>query len=121
MIRKSFLCLRIFFLALLIGTGTAATVFASGSYSGRPPTPNHARARIHQEKWERGKLVYAGAATPAGGGDANAQTPRLQAAQAMLPAEVAQTKDLVALAGKLSEAQLESLEYFVSRRFAEKK
>ena len=121
MMRKPFLCLRSLVLALLVGAGTASTVFGSGSYSGRPPNPNHAGARIDQEKWEMGKLVYAGAATFAGGGDAHAQTPRLQAAQAMLPSEIAKAKDLVALAGKLSEAQLESLEYFVSRRFAEKK
>ena len=128
--RKS--SVRILVVAVLLALGSStAELFASGSYSGRPPKPPKSEARINpepaagtridQEKWELGKQVYNGDSFPLGGGDVDVQRPRLQALQAMLPPDVAKVKDLVGFAGAFSEAQLDALEYFVKRRFPAKK
>ncbi|MDP3073189.1 MAG: hypothetical protein Q8N18_23045 [Opitutaceae bacterium] len=100
----------------------AAPALASGSYSNRPPRPPAAAsAKMDQEKYTLGQKVYEGSAMTAGGGDAAAQTPRLTALQAKLPADAAKMKNLVALAGKISATQLDALEYFVAQRFGMKK
>jgi hypothetical protein len=120
--RKSSACFIV--LAALIGAATAVPALASGSYSARPPKPPAQSAdgmKMDREKYGLGQKVYEGSVMTPGAGNADAQTARLQAVQAKLPAHAAQAKDLVALAGKLSDAQLEALEYFVEQRFAMRK
>jgi hypothetical protein len=120
--RKSFA--RVVTLAALLEATAAVSAFASGSYSSRPPVPP-AKAgdamKLDREKYGLGQKVYEGAVMTPGGGSAEAQMARLKAAQMKLPADAAKTKDLVSLAGKLSAAQLDALEYFVAHRFAMKK
>ena len=109
-------------LAALLAAATTVPAFASGSYPGRPPKPPAGGAmKMDREKYGLGQKIYDGSAKLMGGGDAGAQTARLQAAQALLPADAMKAKNLPALAGKLSAAELEALEYFVKERFATRK
>lgn len=111
-------------LAMLLGATAAVPAFASGSYSGRPPTPPSKAKdgmKMDREKYGLGQKVYEGSVMTPGGGNADAQMARLKTAQMKLPADAAQMKDLASLAGKLSETQLDALEYFVEQRFAMKK
>jgi hypothetical protein len=113
-----------FLVIALLGVTLTAPALASGSYSGRPPKPpaNSAdTAKMDREKYGLGQKVYDGSVITANGGNAEAQRPRLEAAQMKLPANAAKAKNLSALAGKLSAPQLEALEYFVEQRFGAKK
>jgi hypothetical protein len=117
---------RVVILAALLGAAAAAPALASGSYGGRPPQPPAKSAdgmamKMDQEKYALGQKVYEGSVMTAGGGNADAQLARLKAAQMKLPADAMKVKDLPSLAGKLSAAQLEALEYFVAQRFVTKK
>ena len=115
---------RVALLVSLLGATATLPASASGSYSGRPPKPPASTGgmmKMDQEKYGLGQKVYEGSVMTAGGGNADAQMARLKAAQAMLPADAAKMKNLVTLAGKLTAAQLEALEYFVAQRFAMKK
>lgn len=113
---------RVLFLAALLGAA-AVPASASGSYSGRPPKPPMAggEMKMDREKYGLGQKVYEGQTKLMGGGDAGAQMERLKMAQAKLPADAMKMKNLPALAGKLSAAELDALEYFVGQRFAMKK
>ena len=113
---------RVICLAALLGAAVVPA-FASGSYSGRPPKPPTAggEMKMDREKYGLGQKVYEGQMKFMGGGDAGAQMDRLKMAQSKLPADAMKMKDLPALAGKLSAAELDALEYFVSQRFAMKK
>ena len=120
--RKSSLRFAVF--AALLSAAANAPAHASGSYSGRPPQPPAKTGdtmKMDREKYGLGQKVYDGAAMTPGGGSADAQMARLTAAQRQLPADAAKMKDLPALAGKLSAAQLDALEYYVAQRFALKK
>ncbi len=111
-------------LIALFGVSLTATALASGTYSGRAPKPPaHSvdSAKMDREKYGLGQKVYDGGAMTPGGGNADAQRPRLKAAQMKLPADAAKTKNLSTLAGKLSAPQLEALEYFVEQRFGARK
>lgn len=118
---------RVVVFAALLGAAVAAPVLASGSYKGRSPKPpaksegGDTIMKMDREKYGLGQKVYEGSAMTPGGGDADAQTARLKAAQMKLPPDTMEKKDLPALAGKLSNTQLEALEYFVERRFSMKK
>jgi hypothetical protein len=113
---------RLVLLAAALAAAPAATAVASGSYPGRPPKPPAGGAmKMDREKYGLGQKIYDGSAQLMGGGDASAQAPRLKAAQALLPADAMKMKNLPALAGKLSAAELDALEYFVRERFAMKK
>lgn len=120
--RKSSVRFAVF--AVLLGAAARVPAFASGSYSGRPPQPP-AKAgdsmKMDREKYGLGQKVYDGSAMTPGGGNADAQMARLKEAQRQLPADAAKMKDLPALAGKLSAAQLDALEHYVAQRFAMKK
>jgi hypothetical protein len=76
---------------------------------------------MDREKYGLGQKVYEGSAMTPGGGDVDAQRARLKAVQMKLPADAMKMKDLPAMAGKLSAAQLDALEYFVAQRFGMKK
>lgn len=77
--------------------------------------------KLDREKYGLGQKVYEGSVMTPDGGEADAQRQRLSSLQSKLPADAAQTKDLVAMAGKLSASQLDALEYFVEQRFSMKK
>ena len=117
---------RVVLLAALLGAAATTPALASGSYSGRPPQPpaksgDGMAMKMDQEKYGLGQKVYEGSVMTAGGGNADAQMTRLKAAQMKLPADAMKMKNLPSLAGKLSDAQLDALEYFVAQRFAMKK
>lgn len=117
---------RVIILAALLGAAATAPAFASGSYAGRTPQPpaksgDGMAMKMDREKYGLGQKVYDGSVMTPGGGDAGAQVGRLKTLQMKLPAETAKMKDFVALAGKLTDAQLAALEYFVEERFAMKK
>ena len=115
---------RVLLLAVLLGAGATVPATASGSYSGRPPKPPATpggEMKMDREKYGLGQKISEGGATLMGGGNAAAQMTSLKALQAMLPADAMKMKDLPALAGKPSAAELEALQYFVKERFAMKK
>ena len=116
--RKS--SIYLFLSAALLGATSATPAFASGSFSGRPPKPPSQSGdtmKLDREKYTLGQKVYEGSAMTPGAGNAGAQRPRLKALQMKLPAGA---RNLEALAGELSDQQLEALEYFVAQRFAMK-
>ncbi|MEO6246420.1 MAG: hypothetical protein ABIQ12_13380 [Opitutaceae bacterium] len=117
---------RFLFAVALCGAAATVPASASGSYSGRPPKPpatatSGGEMKMDREKYGLGQKIYDGGAKLVGGGDANSQLARLKALQGMLPADAMKMKDLPALAGKLSAAEIDALEYFVKQRFAMKK
>jgi hypothetical protein len=98
------------------------SLLASGSYCAcmpKPP-PKGQAGKVDRDKFDLGQKVFSNRMALAQG-DAAAQRPRLQALQAQLPEKVAKKKDLTALAGKLSDQQLEALEYYVAQRYAKTK
>ena len=98
-------------------------LLASGSYSSRPPRPPTVVERTKdadKEKYELGKHIYSGKARLSGqpGADAaKAQEARLQTLQARLPESAQKKTNLPALAGRLTAAEMEALEYYVNKRF----
>jgi hypothetical protein len=93
---------------------------ASGSYTSRlpqPPSKEGKGTKVDRAKYDLGQRVFNAKTVMASQGDAAAQQPRLQALQRQLPERVARKKDLTALAGKLTEEQLDALEYFVRERY----
>jgi len=90
---------------------------ASGSYCVCIPKPPPAKAaKVDRDKYDLGQKVYNGKTAPATA-DASAQRTRLAALQTQLPEKVAKKKDLTTLAGKLTEAQLDALEYYIKERY----
>lgn len=90
---------------------------ASGSYCACMPKPPPAKAaKVDRDKFDLGQKVYNGKTAPASG-DASAQRTRLAALQTQLPEKVAKKKDLTALAGKLTDSQLDALEYYIKGRY----
>ena len=97
---------------------------ASGSYSQRPPRVPAGSAKAAdpgRERYALGQRLFNGKDAPTAAADMVAQKPRLQALQDRLPAAVAAKKDLPAMAGKLTDHQLEALEHFVGERYGTKK
>ena len=116
--RKS--SIYILFSAALLGATAATPVFASGSFSGRPPKPpsqSGATMKVDSEKYTLGQKVYEGSVMTPGAGNADAQRSRLKTLQMKLPADA---RKLESLAGELSDQQLDALEYFVDQRFGMK-
>src|SRR5213593_496234 len=111
------------FVVSLLGAAAVVPAFASGSYSNRLPTPpakSDGGMKLDHEKYGLGQKIYDEKIKLMADGDAAAQTERLKALQAKLPASAAKKKNLLALAGKLSTEQLDALEYFIQHGFAEK-
>ena len=97
---------------------------ASGSYSQRPPRVPAGSAKAAdpaRERFALGQRIFNGKDALTAAADMAAQKPRLQALQDRLPAAVASKKDLPALAGKLTDPQLDALEHFVGERYGTKK
>lgn len=110
-------------LLLTLGLATACLLpalhaGASGSYTARPPQPG-AYGAPDRARYELGQRIFDGKLAPeaAADVDAAAQSERLARLEARLPQEVAASKNLKALAGKLTAEQLEALEYFVDERY----
>ena len=92
-------------------------VSASGSYCVCIPKPPLVKAaKVDRDKFDLGQKVFNGKTAPAQG-EAASQRARLAALQTQLPEKVARKKDLSALAGKLTDAQLDALETFVKERY----
>ena len=102
----------LFLLLGLLGGGG----LASGTYPpGGAPRPMLA---LDRGKLDLGRAIFHGQAK-LGDADANSssQRERLTALQAKLPTSARRSKDLPALAGKLSATQLDALEAFLESRF----
>jgi hypothetical protein len=92
---------------------------ASGSYCAclpKPPSSSGTHAKVDRDRYDLGQKVFNGKTAPVQG-NARSQKPRLEALQGRLPAKVAAQKHLPSLAGKLTNEQLESLEYYVGERY----
>ena len=101
---------------------SANMAIGSGSYTSRPPLPrgqkaaaDRGKSSIDHAKYALGQRVYEGKVDLRASTDATAQRERLTLLQARLPER--EKKDLVALAGKLTNEQLSALEYYVNQRF----
>lgn len=95
------------------------STFGSGSYCAcmpKPPPKEAKVGRVDRDRYDLGQKVYNGK-TAAAQGDATSQRARLESLQSRLPANVAKKKDLTTLAGKLTEQQLDALDYFVKERY----
>ena len=105
---------------------TPAALKASGSYSSRPPRPPALVAvpkDAHRERYELGKKIYSGKARISAEPKADlkpAQQARLKTLQSRLPASAQKNTDLTALAGRLTPAEMDALEYYVNKRFSVK-
>ena len=88
--------------------------WASGSYAppARPPI-----ATLDVEKYHLGKQIFTGSPPPATGAADAASSDRLSALQAKLPPQAKHSANLDSLAGKLDNAQLEALEYYLAVRY----
>lgn len=89
--------------------------YGSGSYLSRPPQPS----LIDSEKYELGKAVFLGRiqGTSTAASLQVTQAQRLRSLQSGLPVKARQSAKLPDLAGKLSEAQMNALEYYLKVRF----
>ena len=96
-------------------------VQASGSAPGQIVKPKQSTGQTNpmdDAKYALGQQVYAGTAPRASSmGSASSQKARLMKLAGVVT-DSAKAKSLPSLAGKLSDAQLSALEYFVSTRFA---
>jgi hypothetical protein len=102
--------------------GAPLSADASGSYCTclpKPPAKLGSAAKVDRDKFDLGQKVFNGKTAPVQA-EAVPQRTRLQALQADLPEKVAAKKDLTALAGKLTDQQLEALEYFIKQRYPAK-
>ncbi len=104
--------------AVLVGT-TSVPSMASGSYPGpgiRPP------AKHDTAKYELGKAVFNGKTQlTIGAGNAETQGATLKEWQKALPVAVQRTTDLPAMAGKLTQDQMDGLQHFLEVRYNLKK
>ena len=98
-------------LSLVLASGA----FASGSYTGSPPRPPGTKDKA---KYELGKHVFMGDIQFASNSGAQgSQATMLAGYQGRLPRSARGKADLPAMAGKLSNAQLEALGYFLGVRY----
>jgi hypothetical protein len=95
----------------------------SGSYSARPPRPPaviEISRDADRERYELGKKIYSGKARLSAQPSTEAlklQESRLRRLQARLPESAQKRTDLTALAGRLTPAEMDALEYYVDKRF----
>lgn len=106
-------------LGSLLGVASINLALASGTHANRMPKPPSSKEteKLDREKYSLGQKIYNAKVKLMTAGDAGAQMGRLKVLQARLPAKIAEKKNLVSLAGKLTAEQLEALEYFVQQRF----
>ena len=115
--------MKIHALMILAVTLTPAVLKGSGSYSSRPPRPPaliEMTRDADKEKYELGKKIYSGKArlsALASTDTMRQQQARLKMLQTRLP-ESAQNKIyLPTLAGRLTPAEMDALEFYVNKRF----
>ncbi len=74
---------------------------------------------MDSDKYSTGKKIFTDKAERKihSGADANSQKARLAELQGKLPKSAKEAQDLPALAGKLSAREMESLEYYLEKRF----
>lgn len=95
----------------------------SGSYSSRPPRPPaliEIGKDADKERYELGKKIYSGKARLSGKPSLENMTTQeatLKRLQARLAESAQQKTNLLPLAGRLSPAELDALEYYVNKRF----
>jgi hypothetical protein len=100
-----------------------AVLKGSGSYSSRPPRPPaviEMTKDVDRERYELGKKIYSGKARLSAQASMDAtkqQEGRLRTLQARLPESAQKKTDLTALAGRLTAAEMDALEYYVNKRF----
>jgi hypothetical protein len=94
----------------------STTAFGSGSYRGKGPTPPN---RIEAAEYNLGKKIFnRKAELPEASPElVKVQAEKLGLLEAALPEKDREQADLSALAGRLSEEQLEALHYYVSIRY----
>lgn len=116
--QKYVYCWRPRLLLLAASTLLLPAARASGTYPGRPPQPPANIVETAQQ-YELGKAVFGGKAalTNQAASEKSTQLARLTALQNKLPAAAKKTVSLPDLAGKLSKAQMNALEYFLSVRY----
>lgn len=110
-------------LCLGLWLGVAANAPASGSYRIAIPKPNpktSAKSSVDRDKYALGQQVFNGKLKFTAQADMAAQKKRLERCQARLPASVAKSKNLPALAGQLTDEQLAALEYYLGQRYLAK-
>lgn len=95
---------------------TAPRLVASGAYVNTPANPPSEADAASRARYDNGKAVFNGKFTPADAPSAAAEA-ALRALQERLPKSAAKGVDLVALAGKIDEKQLEDLRYFMAVRY----
>ena len=100
-------------ISLIASLGLGGAANASGTYTGRPP---HPPASIDRAAYELGKHVFAGEFTP-GAVDVAAHEVVLLELQQKLPTRARVKNDITAFVGKLSDAQLDALQYFLLKRY----
>lgn len=116
----------LFFCILLIGLVAHATAYASGSYVPRPP--RHLAKADREGKAIDPELYGLGRAVVLRTGDVTLSTEvnsmtvevqrvRLEAVGRALPETARNKADLPALAGRLTDRQLEAVAYYLSIRF----
>ena len=106
-------------LAATLAGSIPVSALASGSApSRRMPSKKEAPATPTPDaRYAAGQAVYSGTAPlSAKPGSMESQKPRLMKVAAAVP-DMKKGKSLLAMAGKLTAAQLDDLEYFVSVRF----
>ena len=93
----------------------APTALASGSYVRRAPRPPDS---VDRASYETGKKIFAGEFTPTDEARASeAEKQVLEDLQSQLPRTVQTRVDLPELNGKLSDEQMEALQYFLEKRY----
>ena len=103
-------------LVVLAALTLSLSVLASGSYTARPIRPPV--STVDANRYNIGKHIFSGKYEPGKpAGDATQQSPRLKQLQEKLPKAAQKTADLPALAGKLSNEQMQALEYYLAVRY----
>jgi hypothetical protein len=109
---------------VILALSLAPTVLkGSGSYSSRPPRPPaviEISRDADRERYELGKKIYSGKARLSAQPSVDTtkqQEARLRNLQARLPESAQKKTDLTALAGRLTPAEMDALEYYVNKRF----
>lgn len=93
---------------------------ASGCYCAKPPKPSASgRARLDSTTYDLGKRIFTGKAAlgAAEGSRAESQRATLAELEQRLPSSARRKAKLADLAGRLSDAELKALEYYVDSRF----
>jgi len=102
--------------------GQSLPVMASGTYCVCITKPPSKQLRVDRDKYDQGQKIFNGKTKLAlTATKAEEQKERLASLQGLLPKRTAKKTDLPSLAGRLSEEQLQALEYYVHQRYGKEK